>query len=54
MPGQDLHAGDFNTPEALERRHPVLQSDEKWGLSSTLARYSSYLVLEGEVGETSV
>lgn len=50
--GLDLHAGDFNTPEALERCHPVLQSDEKWALSATVAHYSSYLVSEGQVFKT--
>lgn len=34
--GLDLHAGSFNAPEALERCHPVLQSDEKWAHAATL------------------
>lgn len=44
--GLDLHAGDFNTPKALERCWPVLQSDEKWPHAAIFAHYSPYMVLE--------
>lgn len=36
----DLHAGDSKTPEALEKCHPVLQSDKKWSHSAAVARHS--------------
>lgn len=45
--GLDLHAGDFNTPKALERC-PVLQSEEKWAHAVILAHHSASVVSEGE------
>lgn len=44
----DLHAGDFNTPKALERC-PVLQSEEKWAHAAILAHHSASVVSEREV-----